>query len=103
MIEKAKAALQVGDERQRALKEHGQNESAPMYPGLNPGSDRPSPFGGTMKRSLDRITQLETELAEANRRVAEVEADINIIYVAVVKYVEDATAMIAALKELHDA
>ena len=47
--------------------------------------------------------QLETELAEANRRVAEVEADINIIYVAVVKYVEAATAMIAALKELHDA
>src|SRR3990167_8239859 len=77
MIEKAKAALQVGDERQRALKEHGQNESAPMYPGLNPGSDRPSPFGGTMKRSLDRITQLETELEEANRRVAEVEAELD--------------------------
>ena len=43
------------------------------------------------------------EITHLKRRVAEVEADINIIYVAVVKYVEDATAMIAALKELHDA
>ena len=53
--------------------------------------------------AVNRIDQLETELVEANRRVAEVEADINIIYVAVVKYVEAATAMIAALKELKDA